>query len=81
MVINWMQTGNLDAPTDPPKVRAAQYVRMSTEHQKYSTDNQAEAIRLYAERRGYRPLPGSAGATSGIQACSLVWFLTCMHAR
>ena len=53
MVINWMQTGNLDAPTDPPKVRAAQYVRMSTEHQKYSTDNQAEAIRLYAERRGY----------------------------
>ena len=28
--------------------RAAQYVRMSTEHQKYSTENQAEAIRAYA---------------------------------
>lgn len=34
-------------------VRAAQYVRMSTEHQQYSTENQAEAIRLYAERRGF----------------------------
>lgn len=33
-------------------VRAAQYVRMSTEHQRYSTENQAEAIRMYAERRG-----------------------------
>jgi len=48
-----MQTGGSDAPPDPPKVRAAEYVRMSTEHQKYSTDNQAEAIRGYAERRGY----------------------------
>jgi DNA invertase Pin-like site-specific DNA recombinase len=27
------------------------YVRMSTDHQKYSTENQAEAIRTYAERR------------------------------
>jgi DNA invertase Pin-like site-specific DNA recombinase len=33
-------------------VRAAQYVRMSTDHQKYSTENQAEAIRQYAARRG-----------------------------
>lgn len=33
-------------------VRAAQYVRMSTEHQKYSTENQADAICQYAERRG-----------------------------
>ena len=29
-------------------VRAAEYVRMSTEHQKYSTENQSEAIRAYA---------------------------------
>ena len=36
----------------PPK-RAAEYVRMSTEHQKYSTDNQAAEIRAYAERRGF----------------------------
>jgi DNA invertase Pin-like site-specific DNA recombinase len=31
--------------------RAAMYVRMSTEHQQYSTENQADAIRQYAERR------------------------------
>lgn len=37
--------------TEPKKVRAAEYVRMSTEHQKYSTENQADAIRSYAERR------------------------------
>ena len=40
-----------DQPT-PPK-RAAQYVRMSTEHQQYSTENQADVIREYAERRGF----------------------------
>jgi DNA invertase Pin-like site-specific DNA recombinase len=40
--------------TDIPEraSRAAQYVRMSTDHQKYSTQNQAEAIAAYAERRG-----------------------------
>jgi len=32
--------------------RAAEYVRMSTEHQKYSTENQAEAMQQYAARRG-----------------------------
>lgn len=36
-----------------PSLRAAQYVRMSTEHQKYSTDNQAVVIRKYAEQRGF----------------------------
>jgi DNA invertase Pin-like site-specific DNA recombinase len=34
--------------------RAAQYVRMSTEHQRYSTVNQADAILQYADERGYR---------------------------
>lgn len=33
-------------------VRAAEYVRMSTDHQKYSTENQADAIRHYAATRG-----------------------------
>jgi hypothetical protein len=33
-------------------LRAAEYVRMSTEHQQYSTENQAAKIREYAERRG-----------------------------
>lgn len=35
-------------------VPAAQYIRMSTEHQQYSTENQAVVIREYAARRGYR---------------------------
>lgn len=33
-------------------LRAAQYVRMSTEHQKYSTENQSEVIARYASARG-----------------------------
>ena len=37
----------------PPSIRAAQYVRMSTEHQKYSTENQGDAIAQYAARRGF----------------------------
>ena len=53
MVINWDQTGGPNAPHDRPLVPAAEYVRMSTEHQKYSTDNQSAAIREYAQRRGY----------------------------
>ncbi len=32
--------------------RAAQYVRMSTDHQRYSTENQSDAIKHYAEQRG-----------------------------
>lgn len=32
-------------------VRAAEYVRMSTDHQKYSTENQSDAIKQYAETR------------------------------
>lgn len=40
-------------PEEPPKsFRAAQYVRMSTEHQQYSTHNQADKIQEYADRRG-----------------------------
>ena len=39
--------------TDKPRIRAAEYIRMSTEHQQYSTENQADLIRSYAEARGY----------------------------
>jgi DNA invertase Pin-like site-specific DNA recombinase len=35
------------------QARAAEYVRMSTDHQKYSTENQSEAIRQYAARRRF----------------------------
>ena len=34
------------------KTRAAEYLRMSTEHQKYSTENQADRIRQYADKHG-----------------------------
>ena len=34
-------------------VRAAQYVRMSTEHQQYSTSNQEDVIKAYAAQRGF----------------------------
>lgn len=52
MVIEW-DTGKDDQVGEAPLKRAAEYVRMSTEHQKYSTDNQAAEIRAYAERRGF----------------------------
>jgi DNA invertase Pin-like site-specific DNA recombinase len=32
----------------PPTTRAAQYVRMSTEHQHYSPQNQSDTITKYA---------------------------------
>ena len=38
--------------TQQTRVCAAEYVRMSTEHQQYSTHNQADKIREYAKRRG-----------------------------
>src|SRR5574340_1124506 len=41
-----------DGQTQASLFRAAQYVRMSTEHQQYSTENQADKIREYAARRG-----------------------------
>lgn len=35
-------------------VRAVQYIRMSTEHQRYSLENQTAAIAEYADQRGYQ---------------------------
>jgi DNA invertase Pin-like site-specific DNA recombinase len=35
-------------PNAPARSRAAQYVRMSTEHQQYSPENQLDIIRRYA---------------------------------
>ena len=40
--------------TQPEAKPAAQYIRMSTEHQQYSTENQADAIREYAKKRGFK---------------------------
>lgn len=53
MVIDWSQKGGRSATSEEPRVPAATYVRMSTEHQKYSTDNQFTAIRRYAEKVGF----------------------------
>jgi DNA invertase Pin-like site-specific DNA recombinase len=41
-----------DKNTQEGKIRAAAYVRMSTEHQQYSTHNQRDVIDEYAIRRG-----------------------------
>lgn len=47
------QVGSSDAGVEPPALlRAVEYVRMSTEHQQYSTENQGDKIREYAARRG-----------------------------
>jgi DNA invertase Pin-like site-specific DNA recombinase len=53
MVICWDKEDARD-PQDAAPRPAAQYVRMSTEHQKYSTDNQVAAILTYASRRGFQ---------------------------
>ena len=39
-------------PTSTTPIRAAHYVRMSTEHQQYSTENQLAAIGRYADAHG-----------------------------
>lgn len=41
-------------PEHAQTILAAEYVRMSTEHQKYSTENQSEVIQRYADQRGIR---------------------------
>jgi len=41
-----------ELPSVPLIMRGAQYVRMSTEHQQYSTHNQADKILEYARSRG-----------------------------
>jgi DNA invertase Pin-like site-specific DNA recombinase len=48
-----LSEGERDTGQDKPRVRAAQYVRMSTDHQNYSTLNQEAAIAEYAALRGF----------------------------
>ena len=47
-----MNLGSID-PLVTATRRAAQYVRMSTDMQKYSTDNQEAIIALYASTHGF----------------------------
>lgn len=49
-------------------VPAAQYLRMSTDHQQYSLDNQADAIALYAANQGFQIVKTySDAARSGLR--------------
>jgi DNA invertase Pin-like site-specific DNA recombinase len=41
-------------PPEGEQKRAAEYVRMSTDHQRYSTENQGVVIRKYALARGFQ---------------------------
>lgn len=41
------------APSSDAPIRAAQYLRMSSENQRYSTENQRNAIAEYAQQHGY----------------------------
>lgn len=51
----------------PEHLLAAEYVRMSTEHQQYSTENQAQTIREYAEQRDIKIIKTySDDAKSGV---------------
>ena len=43
----------MDKDVDRATRRAARYVRMSTDHQRYSTENQADAIAIYAAAHGF----------------------------
>lgn len=51
-------TSNSNGDDVPPEVDvpAVAYVRMSTDHQKYSTENQLDVIRGYADARGLKIL-------------------------
>ncbi len=49
------------------KIKAAAYVRMSTEHQKYSPENQMAAIKEYADKHNYEIIKTySDGGKSGL---------------
>jgi DNA invertase Pin-like site-specific DNA recombinase len=53
---------------ETPAVPAAQYLRMSTEHQQYSLSNQADAIARYAAQRGFEIVKTySDAARSGLR--------------
>ena len=49
---NSLVVRRLRLPQSQSSTRAAQYVRMSTDHQQYSIENQAVVIGAYAEARG-----------------------------
>lgn len=66
-----------DSEEPAARRRAAAYVRMSTDHQKYSTDNQMDAIRDYAAKNDITIIRTYADeGKSGMQAKGRNAFLT-----
>ena len=63
---------NSDDGTARQIVRAAHYVRMSTEHQKYSTENQADIILLVDQLPLARSLKRRGTPAEGIQHVTAV---------
>lgn len=61
----------ITAGSSSPARRAAQYVRMSTDQQKYSTENQAEALADYARERGMTIV--RTYADEGLSGLSISW--------
>lgn len=55
------------------KIKAAAYVRMSTEHQKYSPENQMAAIKEYADKHNYEIIKTySDGGKSGLNISGII---------
>ena len=65
------QMVDIRAPASPASLRAAQYVRMSTDHQKYSTANQAEVIAAYAQTRNFAVV--RTYADEGLSGLGIYW--------
>jgi DNA invertase Pin-like site-specific DNA recombinase len=51
-MVNQYNENPADGIKKSEAIRASQYVRMSTEHQKYSTENQRDLIQEYADEHG-----------------------------
>lgn len=51
-VIDPRERQDANSAPEPQLIPVAQYVRMSTDHQRYSTENQAAAIKQYADLHG-----------------------------
>ena len=56
MEADWPNSSIVSAQEPTQEVPAVAYVRMSTDHQKYSTENQLDVLRKYAAIRGFRIL-------------------------
>src|SRR5262245_44658336 len=65
------QMVDIRAPASPASLQAAQYVRMSTDHQKYSTANQAEVIAAYAQTRNFAVV--RTYADEGLSGLGIYW--------